>query len=310
MLGRTLAVTYNTYREAVRARILHGLLALALFSVAYSVVVANYASKSALRVISDLGAFSLSSFAVAVALIMGATSLYREVELKTVFPILARPIRRGEYLLGKFFGTLLTLAVFMCATCGVLLCCLSIMAGASAIPVYGGGLAVVVVAAIVAWKFPKRRTLLPIPVALAVFFIGLSLSAGVADERRVVLASAVLSLFEVSIVTALANLFAAFSSPFLSAVLVLGVFLVGRSADTLANLPSRVFGQPVTDAGRMLSSVFPNLMVYVPERSILLGNHASTSLADYLGLAGAQALAWTVLLLVCAAALFRRRDFI
>ena len=43
-----------------------------------------------------------------------ATSLYRELELKTIFPILSRPIRRWEYLVGKYVGTMVTVVVFVC----------------------------------------------------------------------------------------------------------------------------------------------------------------------------------------------------
>src|SRR6185369_11798675 len=113
MLGsarRVAAIAYNTYREAVRARILLGLGALALATALYSIAVGEFALKNAPRVVADLGAASISIYALAVAIIMGATSLYRELEMKTIFPILARPIRRAEYLLGKYLGTVLTLA--------------------------------------------------------------------------------------------------------------------------------------------------------------------------------------------------------
>ena len=55
MLARVLVVALNTYREAARARILHGLFALALATTAYSLVVGAYTAKNQLRVVSDLG---------------------------------------------------------------------------------------------------------------------------------------------------------------------------------------------------------------------------------------------------------------
>src|SRR5688572_16651749 len=104
MLLRVSVVMFNTYREAVRARILLGLFAVAMATAGYTLVVAEYAHKDAGRIISNVGGFSVSLYSVVVAIVLGATSLYREIELKTVFPILARPIRRGEYLIGKFLG--------------------------------------------------------------------------------------------------------------------------------------------------------------------------------------------------------------
>src|SRR5450432_4335389 len=129
MLARVSVIALNTYREAVRARVLHGLFALALATAAYSLVVGAFALSSRLRVVSDLGAASISIYGIVVAVVLGATSLYRELELKTIFPILARPIRRPEYLVGKYLGTVLTLGVFIAANSGVLLLALAVEAG-------------------------------------------------------------------------------------------------------------------------------------------------------------------------------------
>src|SRR4051812_34788435 len=104
MLARVAVVALNTYREAVRARILHGLFALALLTSGYSLVVGAYTAGNQLRVVSDLGAASVSLYSIIVAVVLGATSLYRELELKTLYPILARPVGRAEYLAGKYLG--------------------------------------------------------------------------------------------------------------------------------------------------------------------------------------------------------------
>src|SRR3954453_11398330 len=114
MLGagrRVSAIALNAYREAVRARILLGLGALALATALYSIVVGEFALKNAPRVVADLGAASISIYAIVVSVVIRATSPYRELEQKTIFPILVRPIFRAEYLVGKSAGTLITLAV-------------------------------------------------------------------------------------------------------------------------------------------------------------------------------------------------------
>jgi hypothetical protein len=111
-------------------------------------------------------------------------------------------------------------------------------------------------------------------------------------------------------VTAIATLFAAFSSPFLTAVFTLGVFVVGRSADTLAALPERVFGPTIQRTGEILSKVLPNLMHYVPPRPLLTGEAATITLGQHLSLAALQACGWVVVLLVLASIIFRRRDFL
>jgi hypothetical protein len=122
--------------------------------------------------------------------------------------------------------------------------------------------------------------------------------------------SGVLTLLEVGIVTAIATVLAAFSSPFLTAVCTFGLFIVGRSADTLAHLPEKVFGSLVKQMGTAASKVVPNLMLYVPPRPLLTGNVADVALPKYLLDCALHTVAWSVALLALAIMIFRRRDFI
>ncbi len=310
MLDQVFAIAFNTYRENVRARLLHGLFAVAMATAGYALVVGAYAFRDTLRVVSDIGAASVSLYAVVVAVVLGATSLHRELEHKTVFPILARPMTRASYLVGKFVGSWLTLAVFVLANTGVLFFAL----GGLRVPriglLVGGMLGTIVLSGLLAWKVPRARTVMPMLLSLMVF-VGGHLVAGAAhDDRKVLLFSSLLTLSEVAIVIAIASVFSAFSSPFLSAILTLGVVVVGRSADTLAELPERVFGPVVSGLGRFLSVVVPNLMVYVPPRTLLTGESKVESISSYLAQAGLQALAWVTVLLVMSNLIFRRRDFV
>ncbi|MGC4091348.1 MAG: ABC transporter permease subunit [Polyangiaceae bacterium] len=310
MFARVVAIASNTYREAVRARVLHGLFGLALATGGYVLAVGAFANRAQLRVVSDLGAASVSIYGIVVAVVLGATSLYRELELKTIFPILARPIRRPEYLVGKYLGTWFTLAVFIAANTGALLLSLAHLSGRSLWSCAGLALGAALVCSLCAWRLPRSRTWLPIPFALFLFVSGALLSAGAPDDRSVLVASALLTLCEVAVIAAVATVFAAFSSPFLSAVFTFSVFVVGRSADTLANLPVRLFGEALRDFGRALGHVVPNLMLYVPERPLLTGEATGRSLVGYLAWSGAYAGLWVLGLLTLASIVFRRRDFL
>jgi Cu-processing system permease protein len=310
MLGRISVIAFNTYREAVRARILHGLFGLALATAGYALVVGAYASRSRMRVVSDLGAASISIYAIVVAVVLGATSLYRELELKTIFPVLARPLSRTEYLVGKLAGTVLTLIVFVLANSGALLLSLAVLSGRSILEVGLVPLVTIGGALTVAWKRPRARTLVPVAVALVLAGAGFWLSGGAPDDRRVIAGSAVLTVCEVLVVASMATLFSAFSTPFLTAVFTFALFVVGRSADALAKLPAKLFGETIKAIGEAVSTVVPNLMVYVPPRPLLTGEAAGSNLGAYLLVAGAQALGWCVFLLVVASAIFRKRDFL
>jgi ABC-type transport system involved in multi-copper enzyme maturation permease subunit len=310
MFGRVLVIALNTYRESVRARILLGLAGVAFFVAFYSIVVGAFTLYNGARVVSDLGAATISLFSIAVSVVIGATSLYRELEQKTVFPILARPIRRGEYLVGKYLGTLLTIAVFIMADAALVLLILATMAGRSATVV--SVVAVVAIAGLVlpGLKWPSAFTFGPIPWAATLLLVAALLAGNAPDERRVVLGSSLLTLLEVGIVAAIATLFSSFSTPFLSALLTIGVFLVGRSAESLARLPVKTFGQLVHDLGVLLSKVFPNLHVYVPPRPLLTGEAADARFSTHVALAFAMALAWAVGLLATASFIFKKRDFL
>lgn len=308
MLARISVVMLNTYREAVRAKVLHGLFALSLATAGYCIVVGQFASGAAARALSNLGAASMALYGVFVAIVLSATALHREIELKTLFPILARPISRSEYVVGKYVGTLSTLACFVLGNAGVFLCAL---AGTGPTPLWQPLLAAAVSVGLgvaIAWRAPAWRSVMPALSALLLLLAGAWLSSHSPDDRRVLLGAAALTLCEVAVVSAVALLFSAFSSPFLTAVFTFGVFIVGRSASTLAKLPVRVFGELIHDAAQLLSKVVPNLMLYVPERALLTGEGIGSSPGAYVALALAHTLGWAAALLGCACLLFRRRD--
>ena len=310
MLHRVLTIALNTYRESVRARILLGLAGVAFAVAFYALVVGSFTLRNAPRVVSDLGAASISIFSIAVAIIIGSTSLHRELEQKTIFPILARPIRRGEYLVGKYLGTLLTIAVFIMADAGLVLLLCAGLGGRPLGQVIGVGVGSVVVLALAAWRSPRARTYGPIPWAMVVLLAGALLSGVAPEERRVVLGSSLLSLLEVSIVAAMGVLFSSFSTPFLSALLTLWMVVIGREADTLTKFPVKYFGKELKEAALVLSKIVPNLHIYVPPRPLLTGEVAGVPLAAHLGMAAVAAAGWSLGLLAVASFIFKKRDFL
>ncbi len=124
-----------------------------------------------------------------------------------------------------------------------------------------------------------------------------------------VIASALLTLSEVAIVSAVASFFASFSSPFLTAIFTLAVFLIGRSADTMANLPTKIFGEEAHAIFAGAARIVPNLQVYVPARSLLLGQVPDVSLWSFVATGAIHALFYATFLLTLSALIFRKRDF-
>jgi Cu-processing system permease protein len=309
MLARILTIAMNTYREAVRGRVLHALLALAFATTGYSLVVGTLSLNQEARVVADIGAASTSLYAVLVAIVLGATSLHREIEYKTIFPILARPLHRFEYLLGKYVGTVVTLAVFVALDGGLVMTLLGFESGREPKAAALLLTACLAILAALLWASKRTRVFVLIPWSVLFATLGTWLAEPAGAERQLVLASAALTICEVSIIVAVATLFASFSSPALTAVFTLGVFLVGRSADTLSNLPVRLFGQTVRTVGQAMAHVFPNLQVYVPPRPLLLGEVPDVSLPAFVVQGAVHAALYATLLLVVAALAFQRRDF-
>lgn len=309
MVSRILTIALNTYREAVRARVLIGMFALGLATCAYSLIVATLSLRDEERVVADLGSESLSLYAVAIAVILGSTSLYRELEHKTVFPILSRPIRRWEYLVGKHSGIVLTVAVFVAIDAAAVFVLLSLEAGQTAIRVIAplGGLAILLGGG---WlRFRQSRVFVLIPWAFLLAAVTWTLASPSLEERQLVTTRAALAICEVGVVAAIATLFASFSSPFLTAAFTALTFVIGRSADTMAHLPKKVFGAAFAAAGHGLARVVPNLHLYVPARPLLLGQVNGTPPWPYVATAALYALAYAVGLLVVGCLAFRKRDF-
>jgi len=306
---RVLVIALNAYREAVRARVLYGLLAFALAACGYAVIVASLSLDQQARVVSDVGSGSISICAVLVAIVLGATSLYRELELKTLFPILARPLFRHEYMLGKYLGILLTLLVFVAVDGAVVLGILALETGATETSVAGAVGALLAALAVLLWRFPRARVHVVVPWALVAYATMAVLASPAGANRQVVLASCILTLGEAAIITAVATFFSSFSSPFLTAVFTLSVFLIGRSADTLAHLPVREVGPTVKGAAAALARVVPNLQVYVPARPVLLGAVPEVRTWHLVAKAMAQSGAYSAVMLCIAVLIFRRRDF-
>jgi ABC-type transport system involved in multi-copper enzyme maturation permease subunit len=308
VVARILAIAFNTYREAVRARLLLGVFALALATCAYSLVVATLSLHNELRVVADLGAASVSLYAVAIAILLGSTSLYRELEHRTVFPILSRPVRRWEYLLGKYVGTLGTVVVFIAVDASVVLAMLALEAGEHPWKVGVVALLLLGILAFALVRARRWRVAVFVPWAAAAAVAMWFLAAPAFDDRQFVVASAVLSVCEVGIVAAFATLCASFTSPFLTAAFTTMAFVIGRSADSMAHVPVRVFGG-LALLMRGLSHAVPNLNAYVPARPLLLGQIAQHSVWPYVGTSAAYAACYSTVLLVVASFVFRFRDF-
>jgi len=104
-------VAFNTFREAVRDRVLYNLIAFALLLSAAAVLVGEISIDIERLVVVNLGLTAVSLFGVVIAIFMGIGLVSKEIEKKTLYTVLSRPVRRWEFVVGKFFGLTGTLVV-------------------------------------------------------------------------------------------------------------------------------------------------------------------------------------------------------
>src|ERR1041385_4907142 len=153
------AVAINTFREAVRDRVLYGVLGVATFVLVFTLVLAEVSLDQQRRIVLDVGLASISLFSVLVAIFLGSSLLYKEIERKTLYVILPKPIRRHEFLLGKYLGIALTGSVFVAIQGAVQLCVSSIQASANAWLVLAVALGMPALLALMMWRAPGNTAL-------------------------------------------------------------------------------------------------------------------------------------------------------
>jgi ABC-type transport system involved in multi-copper enzyme maturation permease subunit len=249
------AIALNTFREAVRDRILYSILAFAMLLIGASAILASLSIGQEGRIVKDLGLASSSLFGTFMAIFLGIGLVFKEIERRTIYLIITKPIHRLQFLLGKYLGLVLTLLVTV---------------GMMALLVSG-----------LAWAIDGHWT------------PGLLGAAG-------------LDFLALAIVTAVALLFSTFSTPTLSAIFTLAVFVIGRLSEDL-----KLFADQF--AGPGLQLIIHGIYLVLPDLGrFQIGGQIVNALP-----VSATDIAWTILyglayilmLLFLAVGIFQRRDF-
>ncbi len=107
----TRTIARNTFREAVRDRVLYNLVFFALLLIGGAIFLGELSGGQEAKVIVDLGLSATLLFGVFIAIFVGVGLVYKEIERRTLYAILSKPVGRGEFLAGKYLGLCLTLLV-------------------------------------------------------------------------------------------------------------------------------------------------------------------------------------------------------
>lgn len=109
--SKIFSIARNTFRESVRDRILYNLVFFVLLITAAAILLGELTAGNEARVIVNLGLTAVLFFGAFIAIFVGVSLVSKEIEKRTVYAIFAKPVGRGEFLIGKYLGLCLTLLV-------------------------------------------------------------------------------------------------------------------------------------------------------------------------------------------------------
>jgi Cu-processing system permease protein len=111
IMKRIWSVAHNTFIEAIRDRVLYSLALFAFLMILSSLIFADISAEQYNKIVKDLGLTAISLIGIMISIFLGMGLVYKEIEKKTVYNIFSKPIRRYEFILGKYLGLGLTLLI-------------------------------------------------------------------------------------------------------------------------------------------------------------------------------------------------------
>lgn len=257
----------GVFKESVRERVLYGLVLFASILMAATYLLGQLTAGQDIKMVKDLGLAAISTLGLFMAIFIGISLVWKEVERRSIYNLLSKPVTREQFLLGKYAGLALTLAV----------------------NIAGMTLAFYAVLAYMDWSADDiLRRSWPAPAMDPALMTAIGLI-----------------VVELLVVTAVALFFSTFSSPFLSAVLTLGLWIVGHFNDDLRHFETVVDNPAAVWLARVLYYLLPDLSAFDVRSQVVHGIAVPPAAA---GLAVAYGAAYIVFLLVAAILVFRRRD--
>jgi len=112
-MNKILGLALNTFRETIRDRILYAIVVFALLMIAGTLFLGTLTIGQDLKILLDVGLAAIELFGVAIAIFVGTSLLHKELDKRTVFTVLTKPVSRWQFILGKFLGLSATLGILL-----------------------------------------------------------------------------------------------------------------------------------------------------------------------------------------------------
>ena len=226
-------VAVNVFKETVRDKILYNLVLFAVLLIAVSYLLGQLTAGQDVKIIKDLGLAATAIFGLFIAVFIGIGLVSKEVERRSIYALLSKPLSRPQFIIGKYAGLVLTLAVNVAVMTAALYAVLAYLTYMEAPEIRA------------AWDAP-----------------------GV-DPRM--LKAIGLIFVELMIVTAIALLFSTFSTPILAAALTFGLYIAGHFNADLRNFDRIVESQPAVWLARGMYHVLPDFSAFDVKTEVVHG---------------------------------------
>ena len=233
-MGRVIGlVAYHVFKESVRDKVLYNLVLFAVLMISASYLIGQLTAGQDVKIIKDLGLAASSVFGLFIAVFIGVGLVWKEVDRRSVHNLLVKPLRRREFIVGKFLGLALTLLVNI-----------AVMAAA-----------LYTVLALMTWADPSLGKA--------------AVEAPVLDPQ--LLKVFALLYVQLLVVTSVALFFSTFSGPMLSAAFTFCLYIVGHFNSDLAHFENVVESPAAAWLGKALYYILPNLAPFDVKASVVHG---------------------------------------
>jgi ABC-type transport system involved in multi-copper enzyme maturation permease subunit len=226
-------IAVNVFKESVRDRVPYNLVVFAVLLIASSYLLGQLTAGQDVKIIKDLGLAATSVFGLFIAIFIGIGLVSKEVERRSIYAILSKPVGRSQFIVGKYAGLVLTLAVNVAVMTAAMYAVLGYMTWIETAEFKA------------AWDAP-----------------------GV-DPRMLIAVG--LIFIELMLVTAVALFFSTFSSPMLSAALTFGLYVAGHFNADLKNFDRVVDSPAAVWLARGVYHVLPDLSAFDVKTEVVHG---------------------------------------
>jgi ABC-type transport system involved in multi-copper enzyme maturation permease subunit len=226
-------IAVNVFKESVRDRVPYNLALFAVLLIGASFLLGQLTAGQDVKIIKDLGLAAIAVFGLFIAIFIGIGLVSKEVERRSIYSLLSKPISRPQFIVGKYAGLVLTLAV---------------------------NVAVMTVALYAVLGY---LTYIQTPAARSAW------DAPGVDPR--LLEAIGLIFVELMIVTAIALFFSTFSTPLLAAALTFGLFIVGHFNTDLKNFDKIVDSLPAVWLARGVYHTVPDFSAFDIKTEVVHG---------------------------------------